>query len=154
MSNLIPTFGRSELARILDAPLTTVNSYITRDLVPTLVGKRKRRALTGFDAWLAYSADMFCREGGLDRTLVSRAMSTQLDSFLEYARRIDAGEQNLAAFVVTRADGKSGCFCGSFAEHTARPSIIRTAFISLNMAADLARANAEEQGVDIGDRLA
>lgn len=118
MSNLIPTFGRSELARILDAPLPTVNSYITRDLIPTLVGKRKRKrpALTGFDAWLAVSADMFCREGGLDRTLVSRAMSTQLGSFLEYARRIDAGEQNLAAFIVTRADGKSGCFCGPLAE--------------------------------------
>lgn len=35
----------------------------------------------------------------------------------------------------------------------ARPPIIRTAFISLNMAADLARANAKEQGVDIGDRI-
>jgi hypothetical protein len=143
----------------LDAPLPTVNSYITRDLVPTLVGKRKRPALTGFDAWLAISADMFCREGGLDRSLVSRAMSTQLDSFLEYAHRIDAGEQNLAAFVVTRADGKSGCFCSPFAENVfqglvaARPPIIRTAFISLNMAADLARANAQEQGVDIGDRI-
>jgi hypothetical protein len=140
----------------LDAPLPTVNSYITRDLVPTLVGERKKRALTGFDAWLAVSADMFCREGGLDRTLVSRAMSTQLDSFREYARRIDAGEQNLAAFIVTRADGKSGCFCGPFAENIFKglvAPIIRTAGISLNMAADLARANAQEQGVDIGDRI-
>jgi hypothetical protein len=86
-------------------------------------------------------------------------MSTQLDCLLEYARRIDAGEHNLAAFIVTRADGKSGCFCGTFAENVvrglvaARPPIIRTAFISLNMAADLVRANAQEQRVDIGDRI-
>jgi hypothetical protein len=156
MSNVIPTFGRSEFARILDAPLPTVNSYITRDLIPTLVGKRKRPALTGFDAWLAVSADMFCREGGLDRTVVSRAMSMQLNSLLEYARRIDVGEQNLAAIIVTRADGKSGCLCRPLAENVLKGlvgPIIRTAFISLNVAADLVRTNAQEQGVDIGDRI-
>jgi len=156
MSNVIPTFGRSELARILDTTLPTVNSYITRDLVPTLVGKRKRPALTGFDAWLAVSADMFCRDGGLDRTLVSRAMSMQLDRFLQYARRLDAGEQDLAAFVMTRAGGKSGCRCGPLAENVCKGlvgPIIRTAFISLNMAADVVRTNAQENGVDIGDRI-
>jgi len=112
--------------------------------------------LTGFDAWLAVSADMFSREGGLDRTLVSRAMSRQLDSLLAYARRIDTGEQDLAAFIVTRADGKSGCRCGPLAENVFKGligPIVRTAFISLNMAADVVRTNAQEQGVDIGDRI-
>ena len=57
---------------------------------------------------------------------------------------------------MTRADGKSGCRCGPLAENAFNGlvgPIIRTAFISLNTAAEVVRANAEEQGVNIGDRI-
>jgi len=146
-------FDRFTLARLLSVSVDNVNNHIHRGLVPTLLGDR-RRPLTSFDAWMTLITDLACRDGGLDRSHISRAMFNAMDNFLDCARRIDRGGENLAAFFVLRADKKFACFPGPFKKAldnllAMRPHAIRVTFISLNMAADLVRINAKEQGVEI-----
>jgi hypothetical protein len=109
--------------------------------------------MLGFKTMLAMVADMFCRDGGLDRTCVVNAMLSSLEDFRRWAQNIDAGGENLCVFLVTEADGQYTCIPGPFLEtleHVLAIEHLRVTFVSLNQAALAARLNAELQGAEFG----
>ena len=106
--------------------------------------------MIGFQALLAIVADMFCRNGGLDRTSVTSAMFNVLEEFRVSAQDIDADtDEELFVFLVDRADGKTVCILGSLGEamgHASAMQPLRVCFVSLNHAAAAARMNAQRHG--------
>ena len=107
--------------------------------------------MLGFKTLLAMVADMFCRDGGLDRTCVVNAMLSSLEDLRRLAQHIDAGEENLCVFLVTRPDGKYACIPGPFLEtleHVLAMEYLRITFVSLNQAAHAARLDMELHGAE------
>jgi len=105
----------------------------------------------GFKTLLAMIADMFCRDGGLDRTCVVNAMLSSLEDLRRWAQHIDAGAENLCVFLVTKADGQYACISGPFMEtleHVLAMDHLRVTFVSLRQAAFAARLTAELQGAE------
>lgn len=109
--------------------------------------------MLGFKTLLAMIADMFCRDGGLDRTCVVNAMLSSLEDLRRWAQHIDAGGENLCVFLVTKADGQYACIPGPLMEtleHVLAMDHLRVTFVSLNQAALAARLNAELHGTEFG----
>jgi hypothetical protein len=106
-----------------------------------------------FQTLLATVADMFCRDGGLDRSYVVNAMLGSLEALRLSAQDIDAGtEEELFACLVYQVDGETACICGPLGETMGRVGAmraLRVSFVSLTHAVTAGRRHAQQYGVKI-----